>query len=53
MIYAPSLPRLTASVAEIEATSEVCLAFFRIMETPDDTLPDRGVLSFERLRRYG
>lgn len=39
-------------VVEIEATSEVCLAYFKVMEAPDANLRDMGVLSFEPLKTY-
>lgn len=39
-------------VAEAEATSEHCLAFFQIMEPPDPSKPDMGVLSFEQVKSY-
>jgi hypothetical protein len=39
-------------VAEREATSEACLAYFKVMEAPDASLPDMGVLSFEPVKTY-
>jgi len=39
-------------VAEIEQTSQECLDFFTIMEAPDPSLPDMGVLSFQHLKTY-
>jgi hypothetical protein len=39
-------------VAVAEQTSEACLEFFQIMEPPDPTVPDMGVLSFEHLKTY-
>jgi len=39
-------------VAGIEATSQECLEFFKIMETPDESIPDMGVLSFEHMKTY-
>ena len=39
-------------VARIEATSQECLEFFKIMKTPDESLPDMGVLSFEHIKTY-
>jgi hypothetical protein len=39
-------------VAEAEQTSQECLEFFKIMEMPDESLPDMGVLSFEPVRSY-
>lgn len=39
-------------VAEAEATSEHCLAFFSIMQPPDPNAPDMGVLSFEHVKTY-
>jgi hypothetical protein len=39
-------------VAEAEATSKHCLAFFQIMQPPDPNLPDMGVLSFEHVKTY-
>lgn len=41
-----------ARVAKIEETSAECLDFFRIMEPPDPSLPDMGVLSFEHVKTY-
>jgi hypothetical protein len=40
-------------VAEIEATSPECFEFSKIMEAPDQSLPDMGVLSFEHIKTYG
>ncbi len=39
-------------VAKIEATSQECLEFFKIMKTPDESLPDMGILSFEHIKTY-
>lgn len=39
-------------VARIEETSQECLEFFRIMQAPDESLPDMGVLSFEHVQTY-
>lgn len=39
-------------VAEAEATSEHCLALFQILQPPDPSLPDMGVLSFEHVKTY-
>jgi hypothetical protein len=39
-------------VARAEATSEHCQALFQILQPPDPTVPDMGVLSFEHLRTY-
>jgi len=39
-------------VAKIEETSSECLEFFKIMKTPDESLPDMGVLSFEHIKTY-
>lgn len=39
-------------VAATEQTSEQCLEFFKIMEPPDESLPDMGVLSFEHVKTY-
>jgi hypothetical protein len=39
-------------VAAAEATSEHCLALFQLLQPPDPSLPDMGVLSFEHLRTY-
>ena len=39
-------------VARIEETSQECLEFFEIMEAPDPSLPDMGVLSFEHVKTY-
>lgn len=39
-------------VAKIEVTSQECLEFFKIMEAPDESLPDMGVLSFEHIKTY-
>lgn len=39
-------------VAAIEATSPACHEFARIMEAPDQGLPDMGVLSFEHMKTY-
>jgi hypothetical protein len=39
-------------VAKIEATSEECKEFGKIMEAPDESLPDMGILSFEHVKTY-
>jgi hypothetical protein len=39
-------------VAEAEATSEHCHALFQLLEPPDPSLPDMGVLSFEHMKTY-
>jgi hypothetical protein len=39
-------------VTRIEETSEECLEFFEIMEAPDESLPDMGILSFEHMKTY-
>ena len=39
-------------VVEAEATSQECLEYFRIMEAPDESLPDMGVLSFQHIKTY-
>jgi hypothetical protein len=39
-------------VADAEASSEHCAALFQLMQPPDPSLPDMGVLSFEHLRTY-
>ena len=39
-------------VAEAEQASQECLEFFKIMEMPDENLPDMGVLSFEHVKTY-
>jgi hypothetical protein len=39
-------------VARIEETSEECLEFFAIMEVPDESRSDMGVLSFEHMKTY-
>lgn len=39
-------------VARLEATSPECLEFFKVMEAPDESLPDMGVLSFEHIKTY-
>ena len=39
-------------VARIEETSQECLEFFKIMKTPDESLPDMGILSFEHIKTY-
>jgi hypothetical protein len=39
-------------VAEIEATSPACHTFMSIMEAPDESLPDMGILSFEHIKTY-
>jgi len=40
-------------VAKVEQTSEACHEFGKIMEAPDESLPDMGVLSFEHIKTYG
>ena len=39
-------------VAKAEETSEECARLFGIMEAPDPSLPDMGVLSFEQVKTY-
>jgi hypothetical protein len=39
-------------VAEAEATSEHCMEFFKIMQPPDSSVPDMGVLSCEHMKTY-
>jgi hypothetical protein len=39
-------------VVEAESSSEECNAFFSIMQPPDESLPDMGVLSFEHVKTY-
>jgi hypothetical protein len=39
-------------VIEAEASSQECLFYFSIMQTPDESLPDMGVLSFEHVKTY-
>lgn len=39
-------------VAQLEATSQECVEFFKIMQPPDESLPDMGVLSFEHVKTY-
>jgi hypothetical protein len=39
-------------VAEAEATNEHCATLFQLLQPPDPSLPDMGVLSFEHLRTY-
>ena len=39
-------------ICKLEETSPECHEFFRIMEAPDQTLPDMGVMSFEHLKTY-
>ena len=39
-------------VAKIEQTSPECLEFSKIMEAPDESLPDMGILSFEHIKTY-
>ena len=39
-------------VMEAEASSPDCLEFFGVMEAPDESLPDMGVLSFEHVKTY-
>lgn len=37
---------------EAEATSPQCMAYFEIMQMPDESAPDMGVLAFESLKTY-
>jgi hypothetical protein len=39
-------------VVEAESGSEDCHAFFSIMQPPDESLPDMGVLSFDHVKTY-
>lgn len=39
-------------VVEAESTSKECLEFFSIMQAPDESLPDMGVLRFEHVKTY-
>ena len=39
-------------VAQAEATSEHCQALFQLLQPPDPSSPDMGVLSFEHLKTY-
>ncbi len=39
-------------IAKIEETSPACFEFFTIMEAPDESLPDMGILSFEHIKTY-
>jgi hypothetical protein len=39
-------------VVAAEASSQECLEYFTVMEAPDPTLPDMGVLSFEHIKTY-
>jgi hypothetical protein len=39
-------------VLEAELASPECAAYFSLMETPDENLPDMGVLSFEHIKTY-
>ncbi len=39
-------------VWEAEASSPECAVFFSIMEAPDPSQPDMGVLSFELIKTY-
>jgi hypothetical protein len=39
-------------VAQAEVCSEHCLALFQLLQPPDPSLPDMGVLSFEHLKSY-
>lgn len=39
-------------VAQVETTSQECLEFFKIMQPPDESLPDMGVLSFAHVKTY-
>lgn len=41
-----------APIAQLEATSQECLEFFKIMQPPDEGLPDMGVLGFEHVKTY-
>src|SRR5262245_34078906 len=40
-------------VVEAETSSGDCAAFFSIMQPPDESLPDMGVLGFEQVKAYG
>jgi hypothetical protein len=39
-------------VAQAEAASAACMAYFKIMKTPDEGQPDMGVLGFEHVKTY-
>jgi hypothetical protein len=39
-------------IAGVEATSAECMEFFKIIQAPDETLTDMGILSFEHMRTY-
>jgi hypothetical protein len=39
-------------VAAAEQTSKEYLQFFKIMQPPNEELPDMGVLSFEPIKTY-
>jgi hypothetical protein len=39
-------------VATLDATSQECLDFFKIMELPDESLPDMGLLRFEHMKSF-
>ena len=39
-------------VAAAEQSSHVCQEFFQVLQAPDESLPDMGVLSFEPLKSY-
>jgi hypothetical protein len=39
-------------VAQAEATSDLCHALFDILQPPNPSLPDMGVLSFEPMKTY-
>jgi hypothetical protein len=39
-------------VAKLEESSQACFEFFKIMEMPDESQPDMGMLSFEHMKSY-
>jgi hypothetical protein len=39
-------------VLEAELASPECAAYFSLMETPDENLPDMGISSFEHIKTY-
>jgi hypothetical protein len=39
-------------VVAAEASSEECLEYFEVMEAPDPSLPEMGVLSFQHVKTY-
>jgi hypothetical protein len=39
-------------VMEAEMSSPDCMSFFAIMDAPDESAPDLGVLSFELVKTY-